>query len=569
MSNILSFSNWTSTNILNEDVKRAKKYLEELYKLDDKTPDVDQDEQSPIVNREDQDIDQSNALIDTLPTEPEEAQTEQPDNVNRPSREEATELYDRIRELLKNNDGYVYAFLKFAIDHNIPMNAPEGKDSLTLLYSLIKKYASSLNLLPMSIEEYAMSDTIRGVDSFEALMDDFGKFETRKKYKWVIDGVKAPLRNSIRELSKTDLTLLDKLYTAAEQIDVYDEKNRPAPELDPETGEPKIDSATGKPVPLIDPVTKKPFISQRTRVLIKSNAFSDASVYLKAVEDTAEGLSNPSVIKKIEEIEAVEPEAELIYSNNGYMVIAVRTEAAQKELFKLVATIWCLNYGRWYQYGGLPDRVQYNIYNFNLPTNDRMHLVGNTIDFTGTLKNCHDRNDDPIKKSDDPKENLEKHGYPADLINAMIDSIDREKIIKPFVANTGGMDSTDPSASLTNIIKASYKVDIGSSFESIMLKIIKNQILGKLSEDQITKVYSKTGVFTPFSARLLNTLIPNMSEYSQIQILEKNSSSINFLKEVVNNLGPEYNIRVTSIVDNAEEIKDIINSGEPIAENRN
>jgi hypothetical protein len=563
MSNILSFSNWTSTNILNEDVKRAKKYLEELYKPADKTPISDQEEQSPIVSREDQEVDQSNMLIDTLPIEPEEAQNEQPDNVNRISKEEATELYDRIRELLKNNDGYVYAFLKFAIDHNIPMNAPEGKDSLNLLYSLIKKYASSLNQLPMSIEEYAMSDTIRGVDSFEALMDDFGKFETRKKYKWVIDGVNAPLRNSIRELSKTDPTLLDKLYTAAEQIDAYDEKNRPSPEIDPETGEPKIDSATGKPVALIDPVTGKQFIPQRARVLIKSNAFSDGLVYLKAVEDTAEGLSNPSVIKKIEEIEAVEPEAELIYSSDGYMVIAVRTEAAQKELFKLVATIWCLNYGRWYEYGGLPDRVQYNIYNFNLPTNDRMHLVGNTIDFTGTLKNCHDRNDDPILKSSNPKENLEKHGYPADLINAMVDSIDREKIIKPFVTNVG-IDSANPSAGLTSIIRSSYNVNADSGFKGIMLKIINTQILGKLSEDQITEVYSKTGIFTPFSAMLFNTLMPNMTDSQKNQIIDRNNISINSLRKIVDHLGPEFNTRAASIVNDTEAIKEIIISGETI-----
>jgi hypothetical protein len=542
MSNILSFSNWSSTAILNEDVQRAKKYLDDLYKQDDKQPVVNQD-------------DLTNELPDILSEEPEEGQLGQ---VNRISKEEATDLYNQIRELLKNNDGYVYAFIKFAIDHNIPVNAPGDQDSLTKLYSIIKTDAGSLNQLPMSIEKYAtMTEPINGVDSFEALMDEFKKIQTRRKHKWVIENVKGPLRRNIKELANYQIpedlsnmpdmsslkkpeeieegeaplpTILDRLYTAAEQIDVYDQKNQSAP------------------------------VSQRVSILKKSDAFSYGLMYLKAIEDTVEGLNNPSVLEKMEEIEKVSPEAELIYSKDGYMVIAVRTESAQKELFKIVANVWCINYGHWKNYAGKSDAVQYNIFNFNKPSHDPMYLVGHTIGFDGSLRNNHDRNDKSILMSSNLTQNLEKHEYPEPLIKAMVSSLNGEYATKELVQSLN-IDSSDSTKLLASIITSSNSSNATPGLINLITTIAKNKIANKMSDSAITSIYTTRGILSPLSAKVFNIILPDISDSDKNQIVENNNKIINDLQKIVNHFGPEFNTNATIAVTKAEDIKNIIISG--------
>lgn len=504
MSNILSFSNWASADVLNENVQRAKKYLIDQYV-------------------------EENGLSEVTPEDEVKA-------LDIP-------IYKQIRELLKDNDGYVYAFVKFAIDHNAPFTAPNNGMSLTKLYSLIREYAGSLNTLPMSIEEYAMStEPINGVDSFEALMDAFSKIELRKKHRWVIDKVNGTLRRSIKTMSPAEI---DRLYKAAEIID-------------------RVDSTIGE---FEDPETGKKTNNQRL-ILIKSNAYSDGQVYLKALEDTAQGIFNSNIIDKIEEVKKVSPEASVIYADGRYLAIAVRTERAQRELFKIVHIAWCINdRGLWNNYGGKPDALQYNIFDFDKNINDKLYLVGNTVGFDGVLRNCHDRNDDPILKTSNWGNNLKQLGYPDELIESLTGSVVSEASIKPLVTGLG-LNSSDLSTLLLTVIKASYSRDVESDPEikKILSNIIKNQILNKLADDKIIEIYSKNGIFTPFSARVLNTLVPNISDSEKNQILEKNNMSINSLKKIVDHLGPEYNIQATSIVNNAEEIKEIIISGDKITE---
>ena len=74
MNGVLSFAQWAKSSSINENVKDAKSYLIKRYadqhRIEEITPEV---EQKAIDNK----------------------------------------AYNQIRELLKGNDGYVYAFVKF------------------------------------------------------------------------------------------------------------------------------------------------------------------------------------------------------------------------------------------------------------------------------------------------------------------------------------------------------------------------------------------------------------------------------------------------------------------------
>lgn len=509
MSNILSFSNWTSTGVLNEDISLAKKYLFNRYAEENGLSKLTPDDEAKALD---------------------------------------IEIYKQIRELLRNNNGYVYAFVKFALDHNAPLTAPEGEPSLTLLYSLIRKHAGSLNTLPMSIQQYAVStEPIDGLDSFIALVEAFRNMDRdlelrqhRNKYSWIINKVNSALRESIKKMSADEL---DRLYKAAEVID-------------------EVDKLVGD---FVDPESGK-VTNNHHLILIKSNAYSDGQIYLQAVEDLAEGISNVDMLDKITEVKKVSPNASVIYFKYPYLVIAVRTEDAQKELFKIVAIPWCINRGHWNNYGGKPDALQYNIFDYSKNVNDRFHLIGNTVGFDGALRNCHDRNDDPINKTTNWAENLRQLGYPDDLINITTGSVVSEASLKSIITGLG-LNISDLSTLLLTLIKASYNnkdIESDPGINKVILGIIKDNLLNRLSDDKILEVYSKNSVFTPFSARILNTLIPNMSDSEKNQILEKTNISINSLKKIVDHLGPEYNIRATSIVDDAEAIKEIIISGDTL-----
>lgn len=498
MNGILNFSQWDNFTSLNENVKAAKSFLIKRYaeknKLEEITP---EDEKKALNSKE----------------------------------------YNQIREILKGNDGYVYAFVKFYFNHEASMN------DLRQLYQLIKDNAGSLNSLPMTIEEYSKEDTVNGVNPFEALMDQFHNIEERRKYRWIIDKVNGDLRRSIKSMPPE---MIDRLYKAAKLID----------EADAEAGDFK-DPETGK-------VT-----NNRISLLVKSNAFKDGIIYLKWVEDYADGVSNSELSSKVNSLRALQPEAGILYNKNGYLAMSVRTEHAQKELCSVAN--WCINRGSqwWNSYGGAPGSLQFNIFNFNLPVTNVLHIVGTTIKADGSVQTSHNKNDDPIVKSKDPFEHFTKLGYPEDLVRSLINSMDTEYTIKNIVTDLG-IDTSNPSELLFSLVKSTYRInlDIEDSIRNIIVGIIRDQLSTKISREDVLAIYMKFGVLSTFSARILNILLPNLSDAEKKQLLDNNDRIISDpgrgLRAILARTGRGAYPQLAKAVDSEEQIKDIINSGESI-----
>lgn len=496
MNGILNFSQWTRSRSLNENVKAAKSYMVKKY--------ADRNNLTEITPEDEQ-----NAL--KIPA------------------------YNKIREMLKGNDGYVFAFVRFHFEQGASLN------DLEELYQKIKENAGSLNSLPMSIEEYSKQETVNGVNPFEALMDQFHNIVERRKYRWIIDKVNGDLRRSIKAIPPQEV---DRLYKAAKLID----------DADSEAGD------------YIDPETNRP-TNNRISLLKKSNAFTDAMAYIKWAEEMAEGVSNSDLLTKVNALRALQPEAGIVYNSGGYLVLSIRTEKAQKELCSVAN--WCINRGMWGTYGGQKGALQYNIFNFNLPVTNPMHITGTTIYASGTVNTAHDKNDDFIKKSGDPREHFIQLGYPEELVKTIIGSMDKEHLIKNIVVDLG-VDSSTPSELLTTLVKATYKMDldVDVTVRNIVVGIIRDQLAKQLSRENVLELYMKFGVLSPFSGRILNILIPELTDNEKTKLLNNNDQLINDptrgLRTILSRVGRSQYPQLTAAVDNEEKIKDIISSGESI-----
>jgi hypothetical protein len=505
MGTMLNFSQWTGSTrsnkdtksaSLNENVKAAKSFLikryAEKHKIEEITPEV---EQKAVNNKS----------------------------------------YDRIREILKGNDGYVYAFVKFHFDHGATLT------DLSELYQKIKDNSGSLNSLPMTIEEYSKQETVNGVNPFEALMDQFHNIEQRRKQKWIIEKVNGDLRRSIKQLPPEDI---DRLYKAAKVIDDADEDAGDFE--DPDTGHKT---------------------NNRLSLLKKSNAFSDAKKYLVWVEEMAEGVSNSDLTSKINALRTLQPEAGIIYSRGGYLVMSIRTENAQKELCSVAN--WCINRGLWGSYGGKSNYLQYNIFNFNLPVTHPYHITGTTVDSNGRVYASHDKNDASIVKSSEPSQHFSSLGYSDDLTRSIISSIPMETTIKQIVTGLG-INTSEPFDLLASLVKSTYKIDLDVEEEirNVVIGILRDQLSKKLSKEKIIDLYMKFGVLSTFSARMINILIPDLNDEERRKILDNNDRLMNDpgrgLKAILARTGRSAYPQVTRAVDSEDQIKQIISSGESL-----
>ena len=442
--------------------------------------------------------------------------------------------YKSILELLKSNHGYVFPFVKFRFEHGAELS------QLRELYQKIKDNAGLLSSLPMTIEEYSNQSLINNVPSIEALIDEFENIEVRRKHKWIIDKVNGDLRRSIKALS---LGQIDRLYKAASLIDKADAEAGDF--QDPETGR---------------------TTNNRLSLLSKTNAFKDASKYIDWVEEYAQGVANSDIRAKIDELSALEPEAGVVYNHGGYLVLSIRTERAQKALCSLGT--WCINRNLWSSYGGKSNAIQINIFNFNKPITDVMHLTGTTIT-DDLVTNAHDKDNKDIRKSSNIKDHFLGLGYSSELVNRIVSSVSQEHAIKKLVTGLG-IDTSDSKKLLSTLIQTSYKLDAepNDSIKNIIIKLVKDNLSSKLSEEQIIETYGKHGILSETSARLVNLLIPNMSSQTKDKLISVNDKIFDSLKSILLRVGNDYNTSLTLAVTNEEKIKEILISGDTISDAR-
>jgi len=413
-------------------------------------------------------------------------------------REEALrdEDYLKIVDLTKGYPGYAMPFIKFYFEQGVTL------EQLGEILNIARNEKHILQQLSKPIDQWANTAEVDGLTGFAQLTNEISAIRRAKEAKWFVDDMPRELRDRYRSSSKDKQEALNDLAIELKKMDGRIVKRLIA----------KIKSLSTWPI-------------------------EDVTSY---VASYVKGYQNLGLQKKMEELENIAPQAGILYSDSGYLVMSMRTEKAQKELCSV--GVWCINKGSFYNYAD--KGLQINIFNFSLESTDRMYLVGTTITFDGKVTNCHDINNTSIIRSTDPRKNYEMLGYPEDLIEEVMDKFDRECSIKKAVDTfyKKSNDLTVPKIIESLIISSKALIEgtitekEWENISGIVAEIIAEQ--KKITKNDFMKEFKEMGIFNQAGLNVFDAIIGNDYTKSDIEdILASTEFVIAEIENILNSGG--------------------------------
>lgn len=387
--------------------------------------------------------------------------------------------------------GYAGAFVNFVFGQRISI------DQLKVLLQTIADNREFISSLPHTVEEYSKGnpEPESRVSGYEALMDQFAQIEFRRKGKWIIDKLPRILRDKARAATPEEQTML--LRVGAELADE-------------------------------DPVIQK-------RLMLKVNSFLDKPLsafieYAIRVKDAQK--AGGGALDLVSKAEELAPAVKVMYDDDRYVALSLRTETAQKALCSIAST-WCINKNLWKNYA--TGAVQINIFDFGVTTADPMHLTGTTIYYNGNVRTSSDINNTHIQKSSDPAEHFEKLGYPSELIDAIIKPLQAECAVKQ-VLDEGAAANTGKSI-IDAIMKAGHNLQVADPnmaayAESEIVGVIDQEMGQKIKMPDVIDAFKQYGVLSTFAAKLYNKLIKDsaISQQDKEAIFAKTTRGFKLMK---------------------------------------
>lgn len=396
-----------------------------------------------------------------------------------------------IQQMLANKPGYILAFTRFHFEHGAKIKGlPEQGWTLEKLLRDITQKRWILDELSNPIDWFAAQEEVNGVNPFEALTDEIESMFRNKEAKWIVNILPGPLRVAFRELPKGDQ---QRLFNQAHILK--------------ELGSPTI-----------------------VRLVEKIAAFGDWKVLdvIAYIVKFVTGYSTANVKATIEKIDKLQPQAGVLYMDEGYLALSMRTETAQKDLCSIAN--WCINRGSFKSYAA--NALQINIFNFNTDTDDPLFLTGTTIDYSSRITSSHDINDKTIKEQGQSvADHFSKLGYPDDLTKSILKEFESEVAIKKIVYELDLGKKATPEKIFLKINQATNslpEIPNQKTMDSIFT-IIRESIEGKISKDDLLSLYAKVGILNQVSAIIFNKMIGQFSPSEIKQIVEV---SINNFKRI-------------------------------------
>lgn len=424
---------------------------------------------------------------------------------------------DSIFKLTNSHPNLTLPFLRFYFEHGAPILAQgEGQEATSLewLMGIVRNKKWMLSQLEHNFDWYASLEPKDGVSGFERLLDELRTIERAKETKWFVDGLPKALRDQWRALPKSRQA---ESITMALQL----------AELGP---------------------------TVISRLFEKIKAFAHWSIekVLEYTSNYIKGYANLELNKKISQIEQLEPEAGIVWQDERYLVLSMRTEKAQKELCAVAN--WCINRGQFANYAD--QALQFNIFDFGADPKDPYFLTGTTVLYSGNVRTSHDINDHYIKKSDDPKEHFLQLGYPEELVATIVDAVPAERLVKELVYDLK-VDMLSPEDLLLTIIKQSYVVDPSTNpaVLSAVLNIVESRVKRAMTRPQVVRFYAKYGVLSKFSAGLLKLLLEGASKTEMQPIISTTLETFKRIREASRSTSTLHP-KLKSVLDQEEEVMD-------------
>lgn len=419
--------------------------------------------------------------------------------------------YQEIIKMIGNSTGFANAFVKFHFEQRV---------SLQRLKELLTKLNTErhiLSQLPKNLDQYASAEKVGAANGFEQLNDAIRTLERVKESKWFIDNLPKALRDQYREASADVKT---EVINIAQQLSEMEK-------------------------------------STIARLMEKIKAFASWSLddMIKYCTNYIAGFSNLNLSSKIKDIEELAPQAGILYSDDKYLVLSMRTEDAQKKLCSVAN--WCINRGSFHTYA--KNALQINIFNFSEESSDPMFLIGTTISYEGKVTASHDINDKDIVKSSNFKDHFSKLEYPTTLIDAIESSLSTEASIKKLVYKLS-FDNTTPEKILLNILHSSYELEENFDIETLKeIVLILQDKIGPLLENEaskkeIVKIFEENGVLSKLSLSIAYSLFGKGDTQSYSVLYGATSEIYAEIEDEVKNNPAVMNNLIKNVMDQKEYI---------------
>ena len=445
-----------------------------------------------------------------------------------------------VKDLMDKNKmpGNTFPFVKFAIDQRATL------DQMEEIVELLKDNKNNLSSLPMTIMDYAKVDRNKKKEEgeeedsdyrpgWEMLRDDLSNIERKRKLKNFIDRLTPRMKEYVNKKATTKQ--LEKLEEISNQLKLMPENDegREAwdsffyPDLGVLNDRGKVKGRMGS---YDDTVTYEEY---KDPAKAMDGIISDAENFISKW-----GEDEDAVIAKVK---ALGPQAGIIYSRDGFLIMSARTPDAQRLVCS--ETGWCIRTdSTFWSYSS--GRVQINVINNNIPTSERNSLVGITINKNGTVHTDADRPNGRISApgggnytGKPASELLRRIGVPQAGIEAFEREFPQEADIKIalelFFKDSGRLTPLDIITSLLKFNKGflsgSMSEDHWEKISGLVSQII-SEVKGLTAKDFLRaflggeRVDSTGGIYTEAAWNIFNKLVGK--DYTQEQIKKLHDETV-------------------------------------------
>lgn len=285
----------------------------------------------------------------------------------------------RIKEMLRESPNYVFTFVKFFFEDEIP------HEELEQLYNRLREYRQNLNELPMSVDRYASlePDSKDQRSGYERLSDDLTQISLNRIAKKFVDKLPGEFivnNKQAKDYGVTVPSMKDEYRRAPNKI-----KQQVASISQSllELGEEKFNF----------------FVSKIKRYRTLNEVINAANNFIRASNIDGQQKYIQALIqvnKTYGELNG----AEVVFDENNILIVEIKSFHANRALN--ANTSHCIkdSQSHWDSYVGDKNfNKQYYIYNFNLSGADVNSIIGITIEPGQKIRAAHSKNDGGVSST--------------------------------------------------------------------------------------------------------------------------------------------------------------------------
>ena len=528
MMKLHKYNQFLGLKTINEDLNKSKKFLKERYLLRKAA-----EEMGLVKGELEQQLKHGEKKSLTLSDFTEEQAKElsykmrgmkiSGDEVNRIEKDPE---FLKLRELLKDNIGYLYNFTYMYYVEMVPLEEIES------MYSKLLEYKDLLNKLPKKFDANFIDTNI--TNNNEILIDGLDSLEDHRKVKKVLDKLPSNLKQDYNKSSDGIKESFAEIARAFNDLGKKDDGS-----IDEVKRETLWKSFFGE---MKEVDGKKRYVGQLKR-------YNTITEFIRAAQNYLKSSQNSDVLAFYQKINDCNSKfgqagADIEFDENGILIIEVKSFPANQMLNG--HTRHCIkdSNSQWENYVASHNNKQYYIYNFNIPQYDSSSVIGITIEPGQKIRAAHDKNDSGVSSS--IKSTLKKwqkeYGIDEDLWSKLKPMSD-EEIEKRERAKKAERKIVEKGLSIDDIIR--YVKDDGANINKDNGICLLNAVM----EDDLEKV--KTILELGAS--------PNLRSGSEAPISK--AKNLEMIKLLVSNGSDMTGDVFENVADNVEALKYCLNAG--------